>query len=80
MLDVGMFLSEFGDEDEAARKGNLIPAKIAFTGVLEDGQMATAALTDGDGACSPHSLWGSVVSCPLGNKYYCHHARRKLGF
>ena len=78
MVDVGMFLSEFGDEDEAARTRNLIPAKIAPTGRLEDGQMATAALTAGDGACSLHSLWGNVKADMAGNMYYRKNAREKL--
>ena len=74
-----MFLSEYGDDDKAARTRDLMPMKTGeSTGRLEDGQMATAALTEGDGACSLHSLWGSVISSPLGNKYFCEDARRKL--
>ena len=49
-----------------------------LSGRLEDGQMATAALTCDDGACSLHSLWGVVIATPAGGMYFCQDARQKL--
>ena len=78
-VDVEMFLSEYGDDDTAERKRALMPQKCQlFSGRLEDGQMATAAETCGDGTCSLHSLWGSVMWTPAGNTYFCEDAREKL--
>ena len=37
-----------------------------------------AAETCGDGACSLHCLWGSLMSTPAGNTFYCEDARGKL--
>ena len=37
-----------------------------------------AAETCGDGACSLHCLWGSLMSTPAGNTFYCEDARAKL--
>ena len=78
-VDVEMFLSEYGDDDTAERKRALMPQKCQlFSGRLEDGQMATAAETCGDGTCSLHSPRGSVMWTPAGNTYFCENARRKL--
>ena len=51
---------------------------MLFSGKVEEDDMATAFDTCGDGACSLHALWGSVISTPVGNTYYCDDARHKL--
>ena len=40
--------------------------------------MATVAVTTGDGACSLHALWGTVIPTSQGNEYYCENPRDKL--
>ena len=49
-----------------------------LTGRLDAGQMATAAATTGDGACSLHALWGTVIPTSQGNEYYCENPRDQL--
>ena len=79
IVDCEMLLSDDWEDGLAGRKRLIIPKLCIFLfGLLEDGQMATAAETCGDGACSLHSLWGSVISTPAGNTYYCEDARHKL--
>ena len=73
-VDCELFLSEYGDDKRCV----LPKACLLFSGRLEDGQMATAAETCGDGACSLHSIWGSMISSPAGSPYYCKDARHKL--
>ena len=77
-VDCEMFLSEY--EDDGSRKRHVMPQNAFpfFSGSFDDGQWATAAETIGDGACSLHSLWGSVISTPAGSAYYCEDARHKL--
>ena len=78
-VDCEMLLSDDWEDGLADRKRLIIPTPCIFsTGLLEDGQMATAAQTCGDGACSLHSLWGSVFSTPVVSTYYCEDARHKL--
>ena len=78
-VDLAMFASEDENDDSADYKRVSLPkACWLYSGWLEDGQMATAAETCGDGACSLHCLWGSLISTPSGNIYYCEDARRKL--
>ena len=73
------FVSENAADHMAIAKRHLVPKVCSdYFGRLDDGQEATAAETCGDGACSLHSLWGSVISSPFGNMYYCEDARRKL--
>ena len=73
-VDCELFLSEYGYD-----KRCILPkACLLFSGRLDDGQMATAAETCGDGACSLHSIWGSVISTPAGSAYCCKDARHKL--
>ena len=75
-VDCDMFLSEYFDDGTAVRKRPLLPrACTDCAGRLEGAEMATAAETCADGACSLHSIWGSVISNPTGNYYYCKDAR-----
>ncbi len=78
-VDNEMFLSEYSNDGTAVRKRPLLPrACTYFTGRLEGAEMATAAETCADGACSLHSIWGSVIFTPDGNYYDCEDARQKL--
>ena len=78
-VDLEVFLSEDEADVMAIARRHLVPKVCEdYLGRLDDGQQATAAETCGDGACSLHSLWGSVISSPFGNMYYCEDARRKL--
>ena len=78
-VDCEMFLSEFEDVGIGdGKRPVMAKACLLYSGRLEDGQLATAAATVGDGACSLHSLWGSVIYTPAGSTYYCADARDKL--
>ena len=79
MLDCEMQISDFREAGSAARKDVLMPkASLLMTGLPDEGDTATAAETCGDGACSLHCLWGSVIPSPAGNMYFCEDARQKL--
>ena len=72
-------ISDFREDGSAVRKDVLMPkASLLMTGLLDKGEAATAAETCGDGACSLHCLWGSVIPSPAGNMYFCEDARQKL--
>ena len=70
---------EYDDSSDVGPQRPLLPQPIyLYSGRLEDGQTAMAADTCGDGACSLHCLWGSLISTPAGNTFYCEDARAKL--
>ena len=70
---------EYDDSSDVGPQRPLLPQPIyLYSGRLEDGQTAMAADTCGDGACSLHCLWGSLISTPAGNTFYCDDARAKL--
>ena len=78
-LDYEMLLSDFEEDGRAKNTTFLMPkACLLVSGLVEQGADATAAETCGDGACSLHSIWGSVIPTPSGNMYYCENARQKL--
>ena len=77
-----ILLSEYQDDGAPVRKRRVMPRRegpeCLLTGRLDAGQMATAAATTGDGACSLHALWGTVIPTSQGNEYYCENPRDKL--
>ena len=56
----------------------LVPTACSNWMPLEDGRLARAAETCGDGACSLHALWSTLRSYNNRNDYYCEVARRTL--
>ena len=78
-VDLEMYGGEYDDISDMKLKRPLLPkTSYLYSGRLEDGQTAMAAETCGDGACSLHCLWGSLISTPMGNTFYCEDARAKL--
>ena len=77
-VDLEMFCSASNDGAVAIATRHLVPDVCSNWMHLEDGQLARAGKTCGDGACSLHALWGSVTARPPNNEYYREDARANV--
>ena len=78
-VDLEMFAIQNHPGDAAViRMPHLAPTACSNPMPLADGQLARAAVTCGDGACSLHAIWGTLT--PIGDRteYYCVDARTTL--
>ena len=71
----------FNEQDHAGHvvaigTQHLPPTACSSWMPLADGQLARAAATNGDGACSLHALWGTLRPQQGATEYYCTDARR----
>ena len=77
-VDLEMFCNQNELVDMVATGMLLSPTACSNWMPLEDGQLARAAETCGDGACSLHALWGTLRSYNNRTDYFCEDARRTL--
>ena len=78
-VDLEMFATQSHPGDVAViGMPHLAPTACSNPMPLADGQLARAAVTCGDGACSLHALWGTLIPCEDRTEYYCVDARTTL--
>ena len=78
-VDLEMFAMQSHPGDAAAiGMRHRAPSACSNWMVLADGELARAAETCGDGACSVHALWGTLTAIDDRTEYYCVDARTTL--
>ena len=78
-VDLEMFATQSHPGDVVAiGTRQLAPTACSNWMPLADGRLARAAETRGDGACSLHALWGTLIPCKDRTEYFCVDARTTL--
>ena len=79
-VDLEILVPENDADVMAIATRHLVPTVCSNWMRLDDGQLARAAETRGDGACSLHALWGLEISFRSRNEYYCEDARANIKY